>query len=203
MLAGRPMLAWSLLAMAAAERVSAIVVAAPPGKEPEVERVAIDVGIDVRAVPGGEYRSRSVALALEHVQTEAVVVHDAARPLVAAILVDEVLRRLDADHDAAAVIAATPVMDTIKEASVSRRVLRTPERSRMWAVQTPQAFRSAGLREAVAAHPDDLGRVTDDASLIEREGGEVLIHEAPAENLKVTTPLDLQVAEMLLAERER
>jgi 2-C-methyl-D-erythritol 4-phosphate cytidylyltransferase len=203
MLAGRPMLAWSLLAMAAAERVSAIVVAAPPGKEPEVERVAIDVGVDVRAVPGGEYRSRSVALALEHVETEAVVVHDAARPLVAAILVDEVLRRLDADHDAAAVIAATPVMDTIKEASVSRRVLRTPERSRMWAVQTPQAFRSAGLSEAVAAHPDDLGRVTDDASLIEREGGEVLIHEAPAENLKVTTPLDLRVAEMLLAERER
>ncbi len=203
MLAGRPMLAWSLLAMAAAERVSAIVVAAPPGKEPDVERVAIDVGVDVRAVPGGEYRSRSVALALEHVETEAVVVHDAARPLVAAILVDEVLRRLDADHDAAAVIAATPVMDTIKEASVSRRVLRTPERSRMWAVQTPQAFRSAGLREAVAAHPDDLGRVTDDASLIEREGGEVLIHEAPAENLKVTTPLDLRVAEMLLAERER
>ena len=145
MLAGRPMLAWSLLAMAAAERVSAIVVAAPPGKEPDVERVAIDVGVDVRAVPGGEYRSRSVALALEHVETEAVVVHDAARPLVAAILVDEVLRRLDADHDAAAVIAATPVMDTIKEASVSRRVLRTPERSRMWAVQTPQAFRSAGL----------------------------------------------------------
>ena len=203
MFAGRPMLAWSLLAMAAAERVSAIVVAAPPGKEPEVERVAIDVGVDVRAVPGGEYRSRSVALALEHVETEAVVVHDAARPLVAAILVDEVLRRLDADHDAAAVIAATPVIDTIKEASVSRRVLRTPERSRMWAVQTPQAFRSAGLSEAVAAHPDDLGRVTDDASLIEREGGEVLIHEAPAENLKVTTPLDLRVAEMLLAERER
>ena len=73
----------------------------------------------------------------------------------------------------------------------------------MWAVQTPQAFRSAGLRQAVAAHPDDLGRVTDDASLIEREGGEVLIHEAPAENLKVTTLLDLQVAQMLLDERKR
>ena len=203
MVAGRPMLAWSLLAMAAAERVSAIVVAAPPGKEPEVERVAIDAGVDARAVPGGEYRSRSVALALEHVETEAVVVHDAARPLVAALLVDEVLRRLDADHDAAAVIAATPVMDTIKEASVSRRVLRTPERSRMWAVQTPQAFWAEGLRHAVAAHPDVLGAVTDDAMLIEREGGEVLIHEAPAQNLKVTTPLDLQVAKMLLDERER
>ena len=202
-LAGRPMLAWALVAMDATERVAAIVVAAPPGKEAEVERVAAEAGVEVRAVAGGEYRSRSVALALEHVKTDAVVVHDAARPLVAAKLVDEVLRRLGADEDAAAVIAAAPVTDTIKEASVSRRVMRTPERSRMWAVQTPQAFRSAGLREAVAAHPDDLGRVTDDASLIEREGGEVLIHEAPAENLKVTTPLDLRLAEMLLAERER
>ena len=93
---------------------------------------------------------------------------------------DEVLRRLDADPDAAAVIAAAPVTDTIKEANISRRVLRTPERNRLWAVQTPQAFRSAGLREAVQRHPDDLGTVTDDAMLIEREGGEVLIHEAPA-----------------------
>ncbi len=73
----------------------------------------------------------------------------------------------------------------------------------MWAVQTPQAFWAEGLRAAVVAHPDELGSITDDAMLIEREGGEVLIHEAPAENLKVTTPLDLQVAQMLLAERER
>jgi 2-C-methyl-D-erythritol 4-phosphate cytidylyltransferase len=85
---------------------------------------------------------------------------------------------------------------------VSRRVLRTPERSRMWAVQTPQAFWADGLRDAVARHPDELGTATDDAMLIEREGGEVLIHEAPASNLKVTTPLDLRVAELLLAERE-
>jgi 2-C-methyl-D-erythritol 4-phosphate cytidylyltransferase len=117
-------------------------------------------------------------------------------------LVDEVLRRLQADSDIASVIAAAQVTDTIKEANVSRRVLRTPERNRLWAVQTPQAFRAEGLRDAVAAHPDDLGTVTDDAQLIEREGGEVLIHEAPASNLKITTPLDLRVAEILLAERE-
>ena len=196
------MLAWSLTAIDATERVGPIVVASPPGREAEVERVAAEAGVEVLAVPGGEYRSHSVGLALEHVETEAVVVHDAARPLVAAKLVDEVLRRLDADPDAAAVIAAAPVTDTIKEANISRRVLRTPERNRLWAVQTPQAFRSAGLREAVQRHPDDLGTVTDDASLIEREGGEVLIHEAPPENLKVTTPFDLRVAQMLLAERD-
>ena len=113
------------------------------------------------------------------------------------------LRRLAADTDIASVIAAAPVNDTIKEANISRRVLRTTERSRMWAVQTPQAFRSESLRDAVAAHPDDLGTITDDAQLIEREGGEVLIQEASAENLKITTQLDLRIAEMLLAERRR
>jgi 2-C-methyl-D-erythritol 4-phosphate cytidylyltransferase len=200
-LAGEPMLAWSLIAMAAAESIQSIVVAAPPGSEHLVDQVAARANVEVRAVPGGEHRSRSVALALEHVETEAVAVHDAARPLVTAALVDDVLRRLAGDSDNAAVIAATPVTDTIKEANVSRRVLRTPERSRMWAVQTPQAFWAEGLRDAVAAHPDDLGTATDDAMLIEREGGEVLIHEAPASNIKVTTPLDLRVAEMLLAQR--
>jgi 2-C-methyl-D-erythritol 4-phosphate cytidylyltransferase len=196
------MLAWSLVAMDAAERVDAIVVASPPGREEDVERIAAEAGVDARAVPGGEHRSQSVALALEHVETDLVAVHDAARPLVPVDLVDEVLRRLQADSDIASVIAAAQVTDTIKEANVSRRVLRTPERNRLWAVQTPQAFRAEGLRDAVAAHPDDLGTVTDDAQLIEREGGEVLIHEAPASNLKITTPLDLRVAEILLAERE-
>jgi 2-C-methyl-D-erythritol 4-phosphate cytidylyltransferase len=199
---GRPMLAWSLVAMDAAERVEAIVVACPPGREEDVERIAAEAQVEVRAVPGGAQRSQSVALALEHVETELVAVHDAARPLVPADLIDEVLRRLEVNDDFAAVIAAAPVTDTIKEANVSRRVLRTPERSRMWAVQTPQAFRAEGLRDAVNAHPDELDSVTDDAQLIEREGGEVLIHEAPATNLKITTPLDLRVAEILLAERE-
>ena len=91
---------------------------------------------------------------LEHVETEAVVVHDAARPLVAAILVDGVLGRLDGDRDAAAVIAATPVMDTIKEASVSRRVLRT-ERSRCGPCR-PSGVLGRGLRQRHGP-PDDLG----------------------------------------------
>jgi 2-C-methyl-D-erythritol 4-phosphate cytidylyltransferase len=200
-LGDRPMLAWSLIAMDAADPVDAIVVAAPPGEEARVGEVADAAGVEALVVRGGEHRSRSVALALEHVETEAVVVHDAARPLVPVVLVEEVLRRLGADLGAAAVIAAAPVTDTIKEASVSRRVLRTPERSRLWAVQTPQAFWADGLRDAVTAHPDDLGSVTDDAMLIEREGGEVLIHEASPQNLKVTTPLDLRMAEILLAQR--
>ena len=179
----------------------AIVVAAPPRAQDRVAEVAEEAGVKVAVVPGGDHRSQSVANALEAVETDLVVVHDAARPLVTAELIEQVVTRLDHDPDIAGVIAAAPVTDTIKEASVSRRVLRTPERSRMWAVQTPQAFRTEGLRAAIADHPDELGTATDDAQLVERSGGEVLIHQASPDNLKVTTPRDLQIAGMLLAER--
>jgi 2-C-methyl-D-erythritol 4-phosphate cytidylyltransferase len=198
---GRPLLAWSLAAFDSAEQVGGIVVAAPPRDQDRVSEVAEAAGVEVTVVPGGDHRSQSVANALEAVGSDLVVVHDAARPLVTAELIEQVVSRLDKDLDVAGVIAAAPVTDTIKEASVSRRVLRTPERSRMWAVQTPQAFRTEGLRSAIADHPDDLGTVTDDAQLVERSGGEILIHQASPDNLKVTTPRDLQIAEMLLAER--
>ncbi len=199
---GKPLLAWTLTAFDSAESIGRIVVSAPRRGEERVEEIAAEAGVAIELVPGGDHRSQSVANGMQRVDTELVVVHDAARPLVTAELIDEVVRRLDHDPDIAGVIAASPVTDTIKEASVSRRVLRTPERSRMWAVQTPQAFRTAGLREAIANHPDELGTVTDDAMLVERSGGEVLIHQASPDNIKVTTPRDLQIAGMLLSERK-
>ena len=193
--AGRPMLRWSLEAFRAAPSVGEIVVAAPPGEEGGVaER-------EVVSVPGGEHRSESVARALERCVGEIVVVHDAARPLVTPALIDAVVDRLVSDPEAAGVIAAAPVTDTIKQASDGGRVERTLDRSGLWAVQTPQAFRAEALREALA-DPDSLREATDDAMLVERRGGKVLIHPAPAENLKVTTPLDLRVAELLLRERD-
>ncbi len=198
---GRPLLAWSLVAFDAAAPIEKIVVCAPPRAQDTVAVVADQEGVEVAIVPGGDHRSQSVANGLEAVETDLVVVHDAARPLVTAELIEQVVTRLDHDPDVAGVIPAAPVTDTIKEASVSRRVLRTPERSRMWAVQTPQAFRTDGLRAAIAEHPDDLGTVTDDAQLVERSGGEILIHQASPDNLKVTTSRDLQIAGMILAER--
>ena len=198
---GRPLLAWSLLACDSAIPIEKIVVAAPPRAQDRVAEVAEQAGVEATVVAGGDHRSQSVANALEAVNTDLVVVHDAARPLVTAELIEQVVARLDHDPDVAGVIAAAPVTDTIKEASVSRRVLRTPERSRMWAVQTPQAFRTEGLRAAIAEHPDELGTATDDAQLVERSGGEVLIHQASPDNLKVTTQRDLQIAGMILAER--
>ena len=200
-LGGRPMLAWSLAAFDAAEKIGDIVVAAPPRDQEKVSALAEEAGVAVKVVAGAEYRSQSVANALDEVDGEVAVVHDAARPLVSTKLIDEVVGRLDRDSDAMGVVAAVPVSDTIKEASVSRRVLRTPDRSRLWAAQTPQAFRADSLRDALAAGGDDLAKATDDAMLVERMGGEVLIHSAPPENLKVTTQLDLKLAELILSER--
>jgi 2-C-methyl-D-erythritol 4-phosphate cytidylyltransferase len=193
-LAGRPLLDWSLEAFDAAQSVGEVVVAAPPGEE---EAVAAR---GVVAVAGGEHRSESVAAALELCGGEIVVVHDAARPLITPDLIDAAVGALLADGSAAGVIAATPVTDTIKEAGDAGQVERTLDRAGLWAVQTPQVFRSDALREALA-DPDSLQNATDDAMLVERRGGRVLIHPSSPENIKVTTPFDLRVAELLLRER--
>jgi 2-C-methyl-D-erythritol 4-phosphate cytidylyltransferase len=193
-LAGRPLLDWSLDAFREAASVAEIVVAAPPGQEASVAERGIV------AVAGGEHRSESVANALELCGEEIVVVHDAARPLVTPVLINAVIERLASDDEAAGAIAAAPVTDTIKQASQAGQVERTLDRAGLWAVQTPQAFRAEALREALS-DPDSLPEATDDSMLVERRGGRVLIHSVPAENLKVTAPLDLRVAELILRER--
>ena len=98
------------------------------------------------------------------------MVHDAARPLVTPELIDAVVERLASDQDAAGVIAAAPVTDTIKRAADDDRVEETLDRAGLWAVQTPQAFRADALREALS-DPDSLPEATDDAMLVERRGG--------------------------------
>ncbi|HET9119980.1 MAG TPA: 2-C-methyl-D-erythritol 4-phosphate cytidylyltransferase [Solirubrobacterales bacterium] len=193
-LAGRPLLDYSLDAFKAAGCVAEIVVAVPPGHEEQV------ASRGVVAVTGGEHRSESVAKALELCGEEIVVVHDAARPLVTPALINAVIERLASDVDAAGAIAACRVTDTIKLADEAGQVERTLDRDVLWAVQTPQAFRADALREALS-DPDSLPDATDDAMLVERRGGRVLIHAAPSENLKVTAPIDLRVAELLLRER--
>jgi 2-C-methyl-D-erythritol 4-phosphate cytidylyltransferase len=185
-LAGRPMLEWSLAALRKVAAVSEIVVALPPG-------VAAPAG--TTGVPGGSQRSHSVRAALAAAaHDDVVIVHDAARPLVTAALVSACL---DALADADAAIAATPVTDTIKECE-DGRVVRTLDRSRLWAVQTPQVFRREALERALAQDDGVGAAATDDAALVEALGGTVRIVPSPPENLKVTTALDLRVAEMLL-----
>jgi len=188
-LAGRPMVEWSLVALKDVAAVTEIVVALPPG----IAAPAGSIG-----VPGGTQRSHSVRAALEAAgHDDVVVVHDAARPLVTPALVAACL---DALTGADAAIAAAPVTDTIKECE-GERVVRTLDRSRLWAVQTPQVFRREALERALDQGDDAIGAATDDAALVEALGGTVRIVPAPPENLKVTTRMDLRVAEMLLRER--
>ena len=196
---------WCLEAFAAADSIERIVIAAPPGHEAEVEAIA--GGAEV--VTGAEARSASVANALDRVETELVAVHDAARPLVTAELIDAVIAKLRGRPDAAGVIAAAAVTDTVKRANEPRpakgaferggpTVAKTESRDHLWAAQTPQAFRTEVLREALAADPQQLAAASDDATLVENAGGKVLIEPAPASNLKVTTADDLRVAAALL-----
>jgi 2-C-methyl-D-erythritol 4-phosphate cytidylyltransferase len=193
-LAGRPMLEWSLDAFRAASTIAEIVVAAPPGQD---ERVAEQ---GVLAVAGGEHRSESVSKALALCGAEIVVVHDAARPLVTPGLIDAMVEELAAEDDAAGVIAAAPVTDTVKQVGGDGDVERTLDRAGLWAVQTPQVFRADALRDALADR-DSLAAASDDAMLVERAGGRVVVHSTTADNIKVTTPFDLRVAELLLRER--
>ena len=200
-LAGRRLVEWSLEAFAQAKSVGPVIVALPPGHE-------VDLGDGVVAVVGGEHRSESVAAALGRVETELVAVHDAARPLVTAELIDALVANLASRPDADGVIAASALTDTVKRAREPRSakgggptVAQTVSRDDLWAAQTPQVFRTAALREALDTDAHRIATATDDAMLVEKAGGKVLIHAAPGENLKVTTELDLRVAELLLAER--
>jgi 2-C-methyl-D-erythritol 4-phosphate cytidylyltransferase len=203
------MVEWSIAAFGACESVRSIVLAAPPGHAHDFG------GSDLRVVAGGATRAQSVANALEAVDTELVAIHDAARPLLTTELVEELVARLDAVPEAAGVIAAAPVTDTIKQAAPRPRPIKpvsieqkmglaiesTLDRSRLWTAQTPQVFRTDALRAALAVDAETRDAATDEAMLVEAAGGTVLIHPGSPENFKVTTPLDLRVAELLLAER--
>jgi 2-C-methyl-D-erythritol 4-phosphate cytidylyltransferase len=195
-LAGRPMLEWSAATLRAVPEISVVVVALPP----EFLDAAPPGTL---AVAGGAVRSDSVRRALAAASGDGpVVVHDAARPLASVELFERALAELAASG-ADAVITATPVADTIKRVgSDGRTVEATLERGRLWAVQTPQVFRRSALEGVLArASEQDLAAATDDAWLIERAGGSVRVVPGEPANLKVTTPFDLRVAEMVLAER--
>jgi 2-C-methyl-D-erythritol 4-phosphate cytidylyltransferase len=156
----------------------------------------------VLGVEGGASRSDSVRRALAAaLEGDPVLVHDAARPLLTATMAGEVLAALEHDRALDAAIAAAPVADTIKRVDRELVVQETLARGGLWAVQTPQVFRRAALTRALDVPPEVLARATDDAWLIERAGGRVKVVRLAGENLKVTTPFDLHVAEELLARR--
>ena len=196
-LAGRPLLAESLERLDASDWIEGIVVAAPPEWEEPVILLAEEVGAGKvsAAVTGGETRADSVRVGLADVPEEAaaVLVHDAARPLVPDEVVGRVLVPLGEGWDGA--VPALAIGDTLKRSDGAGEVVETVDRKGLHAVQTPQAFAADTLRRAL----DAGGDATDCATFVERAGGRVLLVDGDTRLLKVTTAADLALAEALLA----
>ncbi|GGZ09923.1 2-C-methyl-D-erythritol 4-phosphate cytidylyltransferase [Streptomyces nitrosporeus] len=209
-LGGTPMLIHAVRAMAASRAVRLVVVVAPPEGVTEVKNLidthALPERTDYLVVPGGATRQESVGLGVGALPDDisVVLVHDAARPLVPVDTVDAVV---EAVRDGAlAVVPALPLADTVKEVEPGAKgeqepVVATPERARLRAVQTPQGFDRDTLARAHAeAAPDGEG-ATDDAGMVERLGVPVVVVPGHEEAFKVTRPLDLVLAEAVLARR--
>jgi 2-C-methyl-D-erythritol 4-phosphate cytidylyltransferase len=194
-LAGRPLLAESLERLDRSEWVEAVVVVAAEGWEEPAILLAEELGAGkVRAaVTGGETRADSVRAGVAEVPDEAavVLVHDAARPLLGDDVVERVIAALGEGWDGA--VPVLPLADTIKRLD-GDRVVETLDRTRLCAVQTPQAFVAHALRRAL----ERGGAASDCAGLVEAAGGRVRVVEGNPRLLKVTTQADLALVEALL-----
>lgn len=204
-LAGLPLMCWSVMAFDRAPSVARIVIVCAPERSAEVERDVLSrltLAKPVELAPSGPTRQDSVRSGLERVPRDLplVAVHDAARPLVEVEQIEEVVGVVRADASLAGAILATRSVDTLKLVE-GTTIVATPDRSFYWAAQTPQVFRTARL---VAAHKTavrDEYQGTDDASLVERLGGRVRVVESTRDNIKVTVPEDLAIAEAALGRR--
>lgn len=199
---GEPILLRAVRAFLRHPGIGTVVVVLPP--EDAAEPPAWLASLGVRIVAGGEERGDSVRHGLLATPEEAqtVLVHDGARPFVSA----EVIGRVLEGARTGPVLAAVPVVDTLKEVGEGGVVEGTPDRSRFWQAQTPQGFPREVILAAHLRAREEGVRATDDAALCERYGITVRVVEGAPENLKVTRPADLEVAEALarrLLDRDR
>lgn len=201
-LAGRPLLAYTVSAIAWCPTIHRIILVVPPGDEVRCQREVLgplSLSATVVVVPGGESRQESVLCGLREAgDADLVVVHDGARPCVEGHLVGAVVK---AAAEWGAAVTAIPMADTVKVVDPEGWVLETPPRERLWAVQTPQAFRGDLLRRAHAAARAAGIVATDDGGLVERLGEKIRVVPGSSENIKVTTAEDLILAEVILRRR--
>ena len=198
-LAGQPILLHAVTNLATARDVDLIVVAVPEDAVEESRALLAGIDLPVVIVSGGETRQDSVARALLALppEVDVVLVHDAARPLVPAEVIDRVAAAVRGGADA--VIPTLGIVDTVKEVEPEGVVVGTVDRSRLHAVQTPQGFARDVLQRAHAA--SDGGDATDDAGMVERMGTTVVVVPGHEEAFKITRPLDLVLAEAILVRR--
>lgn len=204
MLRGKPLIIWALEALQSVDGIKELI---PVFKKDEMEQ-----GLDLievyritkvsRIASGGKERQDSVYAGLELVdgdKTDAVLIHDSVRPLIEKSIVEETIKQLNGFDG---VIVGVPLKDTVKEAEAGI-VKKTLKRESLWAVQTPQVFRHASLIEAYKKAMAGKFYSTDDSAIVERYGGKVKVIMGSYTNIKITTPEDLDIAEMFLKEREK
>ena len=199
-LLGQQLVWYALTAFEQCKAVDAIVLVRRPDYAAQAEEVAHGFTKVVALTDGGAERQNSVWNGLEKAPagTEIVAVHDGARPLVTPALIEATIQSA---RQYGTGIAATKVVDTIKEATPDRTVERTVDRTKLWAVQTPQTVRYSLLREAYREVLKKGVVVTDEAAAVEMLHQPVHLVDTPFLNLKITTPTDLAIAEALLRAR--
>jgi 2-C-methyl-D-erythritol 4-phosphate cytidylyltransferase len=197
--AGRPVVAHTWQRFDEADCVSEIILVVREGRRRKFELLAAKYGFQkpFRIVTGGAERQDSVwnGLTALSAAAEVVAIHDAARPCVSEELIEATLKRAE---ESGAAVAAQPVTDTIKESADGRLIERTLDRSKLWAVQTPQSFRVEVIRRAISAARERRLIFTDDTAACELIGQPIRLISRLSPNPKVTVPGDLPLVEMLL-----
>ena len=199
---GEPLIVHTIRAFQQCDEITEIVIVTREALLSQMSHLCRTNGFDKVSiiVPGGASRAESVYRGLDHVSdAELVAVHDGARPLITPEIIEKTVRKAATFHAAA---PAVPVKDTIKTAE-NRIVTGTPDRSSLFAVQTPQVFDFDLLRGALKRALEEKLSVTDDCSAVEALGMSVYLTDGSDENIKVTTPVDLLLAEAILKERTR
>lgn len=201
-LRSQPLLAWTILAAQTARSINWIGIIAQPSDEEYIKEILSELPVttEVKIIYGGITRQESVYNGLQALPAtaEQVLIHDGARCLATPELLD---RCAAAIAHCPGLIAAVTVKDTIKVVDENRLIQSTPDRRQLWAAQTPQAFDVKLLKQCHERGLAQGWEVTDDAALFERCGLPVQIVEGEETNLKITTPVDLEVAEFILAQR--
>lgn len=204
-LGNKPILWHTLTAFCAVNEVVQIIVPTSEDRMISVEKIFDSIDRDdvlLQTVKGGKERQFSIQNALDLVldDVELVAVHDAVRPFISSNLITKTAKAAK-KHGGA--IVAVPAKDTIKKVDSEQIILETPDRQFLWQAQTPQIFQKNLLIDAYNSAIESKFLGTDDSSLVERIGGKVIMVEGDRENLKITYPVDLQIAELILKSGDR
>ncbi len=202
-IAGKSILGHTVSRFAAIDGLIQVIIATTPDYFDEAHSVKnwLPETVSVHVIEGGSERQYSIHNALQKADksAELIVIHDAVRPFVSENCVVQCLKKA---NESGAAILGVPVKDTIKKVNDDGLILETPKRDMLWQAQTPQIFKQDLIRKAYeyALHEDYLG--TDDASLVEFYGERVFVVEGNQQNIKITYPLDLQITEILLTDKQ-